>query len=395
MDANLFMIVGFLLAAYSIVANDAIQTLGTFLASNANRPWWVLWLYACGILTAVLVTGWIVNNGDPAFGRLERFPLPTNPDGTVAVGWLHALPPLAILILTRFGIPVSTTFLVLTVFRPSGLDSMLVKSAGGYLLAFVAGLLVVSLISAKAERHFLATKDREPGLGWVVFQWCSTGFLWAVWLMQDLANIFAYLSRDLSVWGLVFALAAMLLLHAVIFYRHGGEIQKIVTSKTNTTDIRSATIIDLIFGAILLYKVTISTVPMSTTWVFLGLLAGREIAFSLRNVSGRSMGDVGRLIGKDALKALIGLVVSVALAFGIPALLKDDSNHPDAIEGATESVSESSGEGLGEVADGLDDDVDDPDAADDDLDDAADTLKDAGSDLDDAIKDAAEEDAVE
>ncbi len=41
----LVMIVGFTLAAYAIVANDAIQTLGTFLSSNSHRPWWVLWLF--------------------------------------------------------------------------------------------------------------------------------------------------------------------------------------------------------------------------------------------------------------------------------------------------------------------------------------------------------------
>lgn len=36
--ATTVAIIGFLLAAYSIVANDAIQTLGTFLSSNAKRP---------------------------------------------------------------------------------------------------------------------------------------------------------------------------------------------------------------------------------------------------------------------------------------------------------------------------------------------------------------------
>lgn len=39
---ELFIGIGFLMAAYSIVANDAIQTLGTFLSSNSHRPWWVL-----------------------------------------------------------------------------------------------------------------------------------------------------------------------------------------------------------------------------------------------------------------------------------------------------------------------------------------------------------------
>ena len=70
------MLVGFILAAYSIVANDAIQTLGTFLSSNSRRPWWVLWIYACLILLAVLVYGWLTNEGDIAYGRLEQFRSP-------------------------------------------------------------------------------------------------------------------------------------------------------------------------------------------------------------------------------------------------------------------------------------------------------------------------------
>lgn len=53
---ELFAIVGFLLAAYAVIANDSIQTLGTFLASNAKRPWWVLWIFAAGIMVAALMT---------------------------------------------------------------------------------------------------------------------------------------------------------------------------------------------------------------------------------------------------------------------------------------------------------------------------------------------------
>ena len=33
----IWMYIGFLLAAYSVIANDSIQTLGTFLASNKEH----------------------------------------------------------------------------------------------------------------------------------------------------------------------------------------------------------------------------------------------------------------------------------------------------------------------------------------------------------------------
>ena len=51
---EIFGLIGFVLAAYAVVANDSIQTLGTFLSSNASRPWWVLWLFASAILLVVI-----------------------------------------------------------------------------------------------------------------------------------------------------------------------------------------------------------------------------------------------------------------------------------------------------------------------------------------------------
>jgi hypothetical protein len=196
---------------------------------------------------------------------------------------------------------------------------MLLKSLSGYALALLVGVLVYRVLSGRVERSFLATADRPPPAVWVVLQWLSTGFLWSQWLIQDLANIFVYLPRQLSVAGLLGAVALMLALHAIIFYRSGGAIQRIVTSKTNTRDIRSATIVDFIYGWILLFFKELSSIPMSTTWVFLGLLAGRELAMTaaLRH---RESGETRRLVVRDASRAFAGLAASVILAFGLPVV---------------------------------------------------------------------------
>ena len=39
----------FLFAAYAAIANDSIQTIGTFIASNQDKKWWVLWIFIGGI----------------------------------------------------------------------------------------------------------------------------------------------------------------------------------------------------------------------------------------------------------------------------------------------------------------------------------------------------------
>ncbi|MEM6477379.1 MAG: hypothetical protein AAF687_14585, partial [Pseudomonadota bacterium] len=109
-------------------------------------------------------------------------------------------------------------------------------------------------------------------------------------------------------------MAAMM---AYIFKTRGGEIQKIVLSKTHTTDVRAATIVDLIYAIVLFYFKELNDVPMSTTWVFLGLLAGREMAISFVTAL-RERGAAIMDVSSDAGRALIGLVISVILAVGMP-----------------------------------------------------------------------------
>ena len=305
--------IGFLFAAYAIVANDSIQTLGTFISSNSKRPWWHLWAFTGSILAIVLLVGWISGNGDVSYGRLSKIP-------EVTITWVYLIPPIALLILTRFGFPVSTTFLVLTFFAPKALDKMVVKSLLGYGVAFIASFAFVYWVTHKLEKKFLKNKIKEKNRPyWITMQALSTGFLWSQWLMHDLANIFVYLPRKLDFAHFIIALLLMLGLQAVVFATRGGKIQRIVHNKTNTSEIRTATFIDFIYALVLFIFKELSQIPMSTTWVFLGVLAGREIALTLK-LRHESMATATKYIGTDMGKAAIGLLVSVALALGIPQL---------------------------------------------------------------------------
>ena len=303
------MWLGFMLAGYAVVGNDSIQTLGTFLSSNEDRPWYILWIFAGSILTATLVYGWYNYSGDVSYSRLSKYPIPDN------FGWAYLLPPLTLMVLTRTGIPVSTSFLILTFFNPKNLGSMVTKSLLGYAVAFGVAILVYILITKVVEKRFIENpiKKQEKQL-WSVLQWLSTGFLWSQWLIQDFANIFVYLPRSLSAGQLALSLAILLSLLAYIFYGRGGAIQEIVKAKTNTVDVRSATIIDFIYGLVLLYFKELNNVPMSTTWVFLGLLAGREIAVRYR-LENKVVGKTWKMLGMDLAKVFFGLVVSIALVF--------------------------------------------------------------------------------
>ncbi|MGJ8759994.1 MULTISPECIES: hypothetical protein [unclassified Polaribacter] len=306
------MYLGFFLAAYSVVGNDTIQTLGTFLSSNERKKWWVLWLFAGGILAVTLIYGYVTHNGDVSYGRLAKYPLPQ------PFAWYYILPPIVLMLLTRTGIPVSTSFLILTFFNAKNLEDMVTKSVSGYLLALTASIVLYLIISKSVEKKFIENPITEKQRNiWTALQWLSTGFLWSQWLIQDFANIYVYLPRQLSVWELIGSLVIILGLLAYIIKSKGGAIQSIIRSKTNTVDIRSATLIDFTYGIVLFYFKELNNVPMSTTWVFIGILAGREIALNFVLRKNEARRDMFKSLGVDLFKVLIGLIVSIALVYGV------------------------------------------------------------------------------
>ena len=92
--------------------------------------------------------------------------------------------------------------------------------------------------------------------------------------------------------------------------------REIVTEKSDIIDVRAATVVDFIYACLLYYLKIISSIPISTTWVFIGLLGGREIAINFRKIDGDKIRAI-KLLVKDTGYAFIGLLVSVILAISI------------------------------------------------------------------------------
>lgn len=309
---QLAMWVGFIFAAYAAIANDSIQTIGTFIASNQDKKWWVLWIFIGGIFLATVGYSWFVFDGDVSHGRLLAKGFEKSPTN---FHFLQIAAPVFLLILTRLRMPVSTTFILLTSFAaaPAAVGKVLAKSMSGYVLAFVMGFVIFLLISQWAKKRFTG----EAKFGWTIAQWITSGTLWSVWLMQDAANIAVYLPRSMSFSHFLgFATIVFVGLGLLLYYK-GGRIQKIVTEKSVVYDVRFATIIDFIYCIILFYFKLYSQVPMSTTWVFIGLLGGRELAMALRKAGENKSTVAVKLIVKDFSYALIGLIISIAIAVGV------------------------------------------------------------------------------
>ena len=307
----IYTIIGFGLAGWSVIANDSVQTLGTFIASKSK---WFKWYTLAGTASlAMMVTisyGWWAYDGDISYGRLTRITYQE-------IQWYHAVAPGILLLLTRIGIPVSTTFLVLSAFASTVvLEKMLVKSVVGYGLAAIVAYICWIGISKFINEKFDEITTPWKISFWRNAVWVSSAYLWAAWLMHDVANIAVYLPRQLDISLLITVLVFFTVLLFYIFYIQGGPIQKVVLDKTGTRYARSATIINTIYAAVLYYFKVLNDLPMSTTWVFVGLLCGRELAIATMNKEYK-YSYVFPLIGKDFLKMVFGLSVSVGIVLAI------------------------------------------------------------------------------
>ena len=306
----IYTVIGFALAGYSVIANDSIQTLGTFIASKKKWfKWYILAGSASSVMILALAWGWYAYDGDISYGRLTRIPYQE-------IQWYHAVAPAILLLLTRIGIPVSTTFLVLSAFASTVvLEKMLLKSVVGYglaaMVAYIAWIVVSKFINEKLDE----VDEKYIGF-WRNSVWVTSGWLWWVWLSHDVANIAVYLPRQLDITILLTVMAYFTVLLFYIFYIQGGRIQTVVLEKTGTRYARSATIINVIYAGVLFYFKELNDLPMSTTWVFVGLLCGRELAISTMNKDYKFK-YVFPLIGKDFLKMIFGLSVSVGIVLAI------------------------------------------------------------------------------
>ena len=189
---------------------------------------------------------------------------------------------------------------------PIGINalSLLVIAA---VAAYVLWVVLSKLLDEKAP------VSEENKKKWRVAQWIATCLLWHQWLAHDIANVAVFLPRGeaLPLWMFISFVVILVIGLSLLFYNRGGKIQEIVIEKSSTSYVRSATIIDAVYAFILLYLKQMNNIPMSTTWVFVGLLCGRELAIATR--MDRKVKKVFPLLAKDFMKMMLGLCVSIVI----------------------------------------------------------------------------------
>jgi hypothetical protein len=175
--------------------------------------------------------------------------------------------------MTRLKMPVSTSILLLSAFatQASSITSILSKSLFGYVIAFTAAIIVWTITTNLFEKY----KNTKPSRIWLPLQWISSGALWSTWIMQDMANVAVVLPRSLTFDQFLVVASFIFFGLGLLFYLRGDKIQQIVLEKSDIIDVRAATVVDFIYACLLYYLKVISSIPISTTWVFIGLLGGR------------------------------------------------------------------------------------------------------------------------
>jgi len=144
-------------------------------------------------------------------------------------------------------------------------------------------------------------------------QWCVTAVLWSVWLQQDMSNIAVFLPRSLPISSFIVVLLTITIGLALMFRQGGEKIQKIVEEKSRVQDVPEASLVNSLYAILLFcFKLT-SVVPMSTTWVFIGLIAGREIAIAIRGAGDRTIKEALIVSRKDFLCCLLGFLISLCI----------------------------------------------------------------------------------
>ncbi len=380
---NFWAALCFALAAYAVIGNDAVQTLMTYIHSNNDIPKKYLFTGVAAVLLTVIWYGFLTA-GDITYGRLDA-----KWYADFDIQWYIAIFPLLLVFLTRFrGIPVSTSLLMLSIFSTTLLfEKIVMKSALGYLVAFLAAFVMWCGVEYILKRVSKAKKTAVVQLWWILLQaWIAsaviitaikyallpllinllpgisfpeisnfqfilygsvillfiagvmyesqaddsssrssvfwrvaqtftTWLLFATWLMHDMVNIAVFLPSDFGFYIMLIISALFIIGLAYTFSINGWPVGNVVTQKTSTNEIIAATMIDLVYFVILLIFKEWSNIPMSTTWVFIWLLAWRQ--FAIRAINRIDVQWKWRMkvafteSWKDFSKIMVGLGISV------------------------------------------------------------------------------------
>ena len=306
------------LALFTSVVNNSFQIFGTFFLINKKTPKLKMFLFILIIFILTIFFSWIFCNHQIHFEKLNSIPYSNN------LMLSSFLAPFVLMLLTYKKIPVSTTFLFVSLFSSTDvLHSIVSKTLHMYILAFLIGFIlwkyIYPVIMKYLNRYVDLNKANENIKFWFVLQYFSTALLWFAWLFSNMSSVLVFAPREFSIKDLIllFILAGFVIYYLVD--NMGGSMQHIVKNKQGTSNVKSATIINIIYGILIYIFQFEVNIPISTTWVFIGLMGGREFAITSNSniaiISSIAQKNAVKKIILDFLYATIGVIISLSFVY--------------------------------------------------------------------------------
>lgn len=300
---NWFMLT---ITCYTLIANNYIQSIGTFLINNKNKFKSNLIFITLSFTITTLIS-WIIFDGNIDYNLLSNIEYKKN------LGIVIIFIPMLLNIFTKYGIPVSATFLVIPLFSDNNtLNTMLTKTVTSYFLAFIVSFFIWNFI----KKHFsqIMKMDNKENTFWNITEYITTSLVWIAWNMLNICVFVVFVDRKFNFFELVAVNIIVLVVLYIILKGDNTKIEEIINEKNETENKKSIAIFNLLFALILIFIEFFSNVPLTTTWVFLGLLAGKELSESFTNNNIFSNTKIKKSlikIIKDLHKAMVGIIFSL------------------------------------------------------------------------------------
>lgn len=291
---------------YNVIANNFVQTVGTFVTSSKNISKLNLFLYLAIIFIFNVLLAWKSYDGRIHRGFLEEI------EYKDSIRYSALLIPIILNLLTRFRIPISTTFLTLPLFSKTyNLTNIISKAFSGYFVSFIISFIIWNLVYEKYKKHLKSNDNYEF---WKAIQYISIGVLWYSWLSTCMSSFLVFLPRKFNIRHLILFLFIGILLLVIIAKNGICNMEEIVEEKSDLKNIRSSVIFNITYSILLLVFKFNDRINITTTWLFLGLLDGRELSITNSKataMSGNSYKTCLKKIFRDLYLSIIGIFVSL------------------------------------------------------------------------------------
>ena len=281
-------LVMFIVATRSMTTNDAAQNRGTLgriqqgQIDRANgdpatleRIVRKITFTNVGIATTAIIIAVVwsyLQHGNITNSKVESItPLTTVP-------FRFFLGPLLLRVFSKFGWPISATFMTVALYASKdGTTSMLQKTGMAMAWAFVLGLVVWSFkLYLQKGTEAKKESDDEKYRRLLVLEYFVSWFAMVIWFSHDLCNPLVFLSRDLSIFEIVLAVG-WILFDAILVMVFGGGMQQYADKTLQKQRISDAIAIDAQYETVLVAAKEIFAVAISTSAVFVTCVATKRL----------------------------------------------------------------------------------------------------------------------